>query len=196
MVEIEWKLARNTIAQNTEELIAKYFVKSLDNNYKFIYNEYAESEINSDSKEKEMNTIETTSRDYSKIYDYFLTPLANGERAFNAGYGYCKMKFFSDKDQSEFNLGYNQACDKSYKDKLLGGYTEEELRSAFDAVADKEDWRNPIAALVTSDNLQITVYAINFYTANTTSVRRIPNKFKNLFLLESDGYRLGPAGDH
>ena len=70
------------------------------------------------------------------------------------------------------------------------GFSVEELKAAFDAVCNKEDWRAPIDAEVSKGSLEITVSAITFYAATPTRVSNTNNGFK----IESIGYRDGPAG--
>jgi len=77
--------------------------------------------------------------------------------------------------------------------QLLGGYTEEELKEAFEAVQDKDDWKAPIRALVAREDLPVTIKAIEHYTA--TSVY-FDGDYGNFVGIYSVGYRMGPAGDH
>ena len=75
---------------------------------------------------------------------------------------------------------------------VFDGYRLDELQRAFDAVADPTDWRNPIAARVSLARRDVTLAAIEFYTATKATVA-----FRGRdCLVQSVGYRMGPAGDH
>ena len=69
----------------------------------------------------------------------------------------------------------------------------DELKAAFDKVADPADWKNPIHAIVTGDHLKITLDAIDFYTATQATVKALN---PGIYYVYSIGYRAGPAGDH
>lgn len=78
----------------------------------------------------------------------------------------------------------------------IAGYTDEyvnQLKAAFDAVADPADWKNPIHAIVTADHLGITLDAIEFYTATQATVKAVN---PGIYYVHSIGYHAGPAGDH
>lgn len=84
---------------------------------------------------------------------------------------------------------------------LLGGYRESELIEAFNRVKNKEDWKAPIRAVLgptTEAELALIEYAIQFYTATTARVTHKvdANGTVTATLIEADGYRAGPAGDH
>lgn len=79
------------------------------------------------------------------------------------------------------------------------GFTPDQLREAFDLIHDPDDWRAPIAVTVPGELVTLTVAAIEFFTATDPKVSMIPIRDGDLmirFLVESEGYRLGPAGDH
>ncbi len=73
-------------------------------------------------------------------------------------------------------------------------YTNEELRKAFDSIADADDWKNPIAAIMPGEYVSIAVASIVFYTATVPKISLDVKTMK--YLVTSDGYRAGPAGDH
>ncbi|HUV65385.1 MAG TPA: hypothetical protein VMW24_15925 [Sedimentisphaerales bacterium] len=92
---------------------------------------------------------------------------------------------------------------QQFTDALLGGYIEERLQHAFSRVASKADWRAPILGFVHRRDLDVTKYAVQFYTSTelveTGAVSAfIPGSEHELDLLEvkAIGYRAGPAGDH
>lgn len=72
-------------------------------------------------------------------------------------------------------------------------YTAEQLREAFDKVSDPNDWKAPLCGWVHLDMLGATIAAIEFYTATPT---KYIGRDGDYILIESVGYRLGPAGDH
>jgi hypothetical protein len=80
----------------------------------------------------------------------------------------------------------------NYINSLLRGFSDDELTRAFNIVAQPDDWKGHILAFVDPDELAITVFAIEFFTATIPVV----SAFGPCFLIRSEGYRAGPAGDH
>ena len=76
---------------------------------------------------------------------------------------------------------------------LQYGYEIAVLEAAFDEVCDRADWKAPIKSIVRSEDLAVTIAAIAFYTATSTSV---DVSSYDRFVVNSVGYRAGPAGDH
>jgi hypothetical protein len=86
------------------------------------------------------------------------------------------------------------------------GFTEQQLKSAFAKVKKPEDWKAEIKAPVAVKDLSVTVAAIRFYTATdpviTASVAVMGNGYdsskdpEGCYYIYSQGYRMGPAGDH
>lgn len=77
------------------------------------------------------------------------------------------------------------------------GYAPELLREVFDKVCDPDDWKNPIAVTVLGEFVNVTVAAIEFMTATVPSVTMLQSGDGSIrYLIESEGYRMGPAGDH
>ena len=74
------------------------------------------------------------------------------------------------------------------------GYTIAALREAFDAVCDPDDWKAPLCASVRGEAVMVAVAAIEFYVGETPKVSLNTNTMR--YLVESQGYRNGPAGDH
>lgn len=83
----------------------------------------------------------------------------------------------------------------------FANYTEPELHAAFDRVADPDDWRAPINAIVPEEELPVTLAAIEFFTA--TKGKAEPSKWevvppegevKKCVRVTAAGYRNGPAG--
>lgn len=76
------------------------------------------------------------------------------------------------------------------------GYTREALDLAFGKVHDPDDWKAPILARVAGEDVQLTVAAIEFFTATNPQVTYNHRGGVMPFIIESEGYRAGPAGDH
>jgi hypothetical protein len=77
---------------------------------------------------------------------------------------------------------------------IYKGYTVADLRVVFDRVCNATDWKAPISAVCTGEGVMITIAAIEFYTATTPRVSGPTQHMK--YVVESEGYRQGPAGDH
>lgn len=82
------------------------------------------------------------------------------------------------------------AQNTSPADDLLGGYSEDELHRAFDAVANKENWKLPIAAVIDRDMLEVTCFAIMFFTGSiaTTIPMQMLGGEAGKFSVTADGY--------
>lgn len=66
------------------------------------------------------------------------------------------------------------------------------LKPLFDLVADKNDWKAPIRAIVpASADICLIREAIIFYTATVPKFKVVNDGY----LVIADGYRAGPAGD-
>lgn len=79
---------------------------------------------------------------------------------------------------------------------IYKGFSRKQLSDAFDAVANKDDWKGPILVKLPYDYelVTITVAAIEFFTATKPVVSRKMDK--KAYVISSIGYREGPAGDH
>lgn len=75
------------------------------------------------------------------------------------------------------------------------GYTYEQLRDAFDKTQNPNDWKAPIYATIPAGKLAVTITAITYFTLTSVTVKPDPGSQK-FFVVESIGYRAGPAGDH
>lgn len=71
-------------------------------------------------------------------------------------------------------------------------FTEAQLNTAFDKVADPADWRNPIYEVIDRDDVEVTVKAIQYFTAAPVEVKDLD--WNDEFMITSPGYRMGPAG--
>lgn len=78
--------------------------------------------------------------------------------------------------------------------EVYKNYSLEDLKSAFDKVADPDDWRGEIATSMPGECVNLVVAAIQFYTATNPKVALDIKTMR--YLVTSKGYRMGPAGDH
>lgn len=78
---------------------------------------------------------------------------------------------------------------------VFAGMTHAQLTQAFDQVANPQDWRAPICARVSEENLGTAIVAIEFFTATkaTASLVDMVDGIR-IYQVESIGYRAGPAG--
>ena len=84
----------------------------------------------------------------------------------------------------------------------MAAFTTAELQEAFAKIASKDDWKAPIFAIVESADLLKTLAAIDFMTGTPATVKAAGGSFAsdftgltyNAFVVESIGYRAGPAG--
>lgn len=75
------------------------------------------------------------------------------------------------------------------------GYSRAALQAAFDKVANPDDWKDSICAMVPAEVLDLVCAAIEFFTSTVPSVI-VVDFACNKFVVVAAGYRLGPAGDH
>ena len=73
-------------------------------------------------------------------------------------------------------------------------YTLNQLEKAFKAVQNPNDWKAPISAAVKGEAVNLVVEAVKHYTATVPTISLNTNSMT--YLIESEGYRMGPAGDH
>ena len=76
---------------------------------------------------------------------------------------------------------------------LVCGFTQPQLKAAFDAVCDKTDWKAPVYAWVGYRELAVTLLAIEFFTGTVGEVRESKNHGRDV-LVHAHGYRNGPCG--
>jgi len=74
----------------------------------------------------------------------------------------------------------------------MASFTQSQLEAAFDKVADPADWRNSIWQVVDRDAVEVTVCAIQYFTAAAVEVKDL--EWNDEFMISSPGYRMGPAG--
>jgi hypothetical protein len=64
-------------------------------------------------------------------------------------------------------------------ESLLGGYTEDELKKAFELVAPKPNWKMPIDALISSitpiKKRKLISFAVMFYTGGIAVFKKTPS---------------------
>lgn len=78
--------------------------------------------------------------------------------------------------------------------KNATGFFPSELEEAFKRVSDPKDWKGPILASCPGELVTLVVEAIKFYTATVPTVSLNTRTME--FIVSSEGYRMGPAGDH
>ena len=74
----------------------------------------------------------------------------------------------------------------------MASFTQSQLEAAFDKVADPADWKSGIYEVVNRDAVEVTVCAIQHFTAAPVEVKDL--KWADEFMISSPGYRMGPAG--
>jgi hypothetical protein len=67
----------------------------------------------------------------------------------------------------------------------VGGFLVRDLRVAFDAVSNKENWKLPVSAAIRAEDRAITAVAIEFFTGSKTRFGQLPN---GKLLAEAPGY--------
>lgn len=77
---------------------------------------------------------------------------------------------------------------------LINGFTTDQLKAAFDKVSDPEDWKAEIFASAPGELVTLVVEAIRFYTATEPKVTLNIRTME--YIISSEGYRAGPAGDN
>jgi hypothetical protein len=74
------------------------------------------------------------------------------------------------------------------------GFMVADLRKVFDALCDPQDWQGPITATMPGEAVLAATTAIEFFTG--TVPRVVLNMKTRHYVVESEGYRAGPCGDH
>jgi hypothetical protein len=72
-------------------------------------------------------------------------------------------------------------------------FTHDQLETAFAKVRAAHDWRGPINAIVSAEDLTVCFLAIEYFTATRATVEHL---YGDTYRLTADGYRRGPAGDN
>jgi|TARA_R100000093_G_scaffold68575_1_gene40272 hypothetical protein len=73
-------------------------------------------------------------------------------------------------------------------------FSQTDLEAAFEKISDPEDWKGPISATMPGESVTLAVVAIEHFTATIPTVSLDVRTMR--YLVESEGYRMGPAGDH
>lgn len=76
-------------------------------------------------------------------------------------------------------------------DNARGGFTTIELQKAFLAVANDENWKNPIDRIVDESQVEILTAAIPWMTG--TEATFLPANEPGKIRVKADGYYLGPC---
>jgi hypothetical protein len=74
------------------------------------------------------------------------------------------------------------------------GFTHRQLSEAFEQVRDPDDWKAPISVSCSGEAVLVVCEAIRYFTATEPRVSLDVQRMR--YLIESEGYRNGPAGDH
>ena len=89
---------------------------------------------------------------------------------------------------------------RDYVKSIMGGYTDEELKAAWDEVKNQRDWKARIDKEVydkTDEELARIVFAVGFYTGTQAVLEELsPSEGRRRTRVRAVGYRMGPAGDH
>ncbi|MGA2260003.1 MAG: hypothetical protein ABSH28_01055 [Acidobacteriota bacterium] len=85
--------------------------------------------------------------------------------------------------------------DRSWEDlTFYKDFRVSDLRKLFEKLADPKDWKGPIAATMPGEAVLGACAAIEYFTA---TVPRVGLDTQTMtYLVTSEGYRMGPAGDH
>ena len=73
-------------------------------------------------------------------------------------------------------------------------HTPDELETIFAKVCAPDDWKAPIEVWCRGEEVMPIREAIRFFTATEPRVELNPRTMR--YLITSEGYRAGPAGDH
>ena len=68
---------------------------------------------------------------------------------------------------------------------VFEGYTRGELKSTFDLVCDKDNWKMPIDTIVQAANLGLVCIAIAFFVGDYPEIERDEGSY---YRVRSDGY--------
>jgi hypothetical protein len=74
---------------------------------------------------------------------------------------------------------------------MAATFSPDTLRAEFDKVCDPCDWRAPISYYCVKERVAVVCAAIAFMTATEPVVT---NAHDGVYLVTSEGYRMGPAG--
>jgi len=70
---------------------------------------------------------------------------------------------------------------------------QDELQAAFSMVAEPDDWRKPIDAVIKDEDLGVVREAVEYFTATTVSASPCMGTVGHTHV-RATGYRNGPAG--
>ncbi|MBZ5499079.1 MAG: hypothetical protein LAP85_21990 [Acidobacteriia bacterium] len=84
---------------------------------------------------------------------------------------------------------------RAWEDRTVyKGFRVSDLRKVFNKLANPQDWRGPIAASMPGEAVLGACAAIEYCTA--TLPRVCLDTRTMTYVVTSEGYRMGPAGDH
>lgn len=81
---------------------------------------------------------------------------------------------------------------ETYLKDAAGGYSQDALSAAFNAVQDKTHWKNPVNAIVDRDQIEILTRAIPWFTGTEAAFSDVdgdPDKV----VVTAPGYFAGPC---
>lgn len=90
-------------------------------------------------------------------------------------------------DEKGFHLSRLMSNDEIHKD-----FTFAQINGAFDLIKDRRDWKNPISVRIPNEYADVVIASIEFFTSTIPMVQS-DGEYR---IIESEGYRMGPAGDH
>ena len=93
-------------------------------------------------------------------------------------------------------LADEQAAMEAEETQEYRGYTVADLRKTFNALTDPKDWKGPICAWIPASLFGEASAAVEFFAAASLKITGGPQLLTGRILVESDGYQMGPAGDH
>lgn len=70
-------------------------------------------------------------------------------------------------------------------------YNQDQLKQAFEAVQNKDDWKEPIDAYITANDIEVTREAVVHFTATEAKIEY--DAVMGMYHVTAKGYRNGPA---
>jgi len=98
------------------------------------------------------------------------------------------------KEDTAIEFRSMHLLDLASKDDRWGGFMFAQLDGAFNVIKNKEDWRAPIDVVVHKYAVDIVCASIEYFTA--TEPKKTLMLESGNYRITSEGYRMGPAGDH
>jgi hypothetical protein len=99
-----------------------------------------------------------------------------------------------EKIHQDFLAEEKRLQEESDRTHRYEGYTIADLRMVWNKIKNPQDWKAPICVSMNGEMVCAAVAAIKYFTATIPTVKLDTRTMK--YLVESEGYRNGPAGDH